>query len=338
MKGYKAFNNDMTCRGFQYEVGKTYEIAEKPIPCKQGFHFCKSIAECYRFYGMSDDTRICEVEAVGEIATDDNIKYCTNKIRIVSEITEDWVRRGNANSSNNGYCNTGDSNTGDSNTGNRNTGDRNTGNRNTGNRNTGDRNTGDRNIGNCNTGDRNTGYGNTGNCNTGDWNTGDRNIGDWNTGDLNIGNWNTGDRNTGNRNIGNWNTGNCNTGDRNTGDWNTTNFSSGCFCTEKQHIQMFDEESKWTYEDWLFSDARRILKTIPYTKTILVLSEEMSEKEKEEHPDYKTTGGYLKECKATSEEKQKWWDSLPEEDKEKIKQLPNFDEEKFCKCTGIVHI
>ena len=101
---------------------------------------------------------------------------------------------------------------------------------------------------------------------------------------------------------------------------------------------MFDEESKWTYEDWFFSDARRILKKIPDTTTILVLSKDMSEKEKEEHPDYKTTGGYLKECKATSEEKQKWWDSLPEEDKEKIKKLPNFDEEKFCKCTGIVHI
>ena len=258
MKGYKAFNNYMTCRGFQYEVGKTYEMAEKPIPCRQGFHFCKSIAECYIFYGMSDDTRICEVEAVGEIDTDDNIKYCTNKIRIVSEITEDWVRRGNANSSNNGYCNTGD----------------------------------------CNTGNRNTGYGNTG---------------DWNTGD-------------------------CNTGYGNTGDWNTTNFSSGCFCTEKKHITMFDEESEWTYEDWFLSDARRILKKIPYTTTILVLSEEMSEKEKEEHPDYKTTGGYLKECKATPEEKQKWWDSLPEDDKEKIKKLPNFDEEKFCKCTGIVHI
>lgn len=278
MKGYKAFKNDMTCRGFQYKVGKTYKMAKKPIPCKQGFHFCKSIAECYRFYGMSDDTRICEVEAVGEIATDDNIKYCTNKIRIVSEITEDWMQRGNANSSNNGYCNTGNYNTGDYNTGNYNTGD-------------------------WNTGARNTGYGNTGDWNIGDWNTGCGNTGDWNT-----------------------------------GDWNTTNFSSGCFCTEKKHITMFDEESEWTYEDWFLSDARRILKKIPNTTTILVLSEEMSEKEKEEHPDYKTTGGYLKEYKATSEEKQKWWDSLPEKDKEKIKKLPNFDEEKFCKCTGIVHI
>ena len=26
MIGYKAFNNDLTCRDFQYEVGKTYEM------------------------------------------------------------------------------------------------------------------------------------------------------------------------------------------------------------------------------------------------------------------------------------------------------------------------
>ena len=31
MKAYKAFNPDMTCRGFQYEIGKTFEIKEEPI-------------------------------------------------------------------------------------------------------------------------------------------------------------------------------------------------------------------------------------------------------------------------------------------------------------------
>lgn len=30
MKGYKVFNSDWTCRGYQYEIGKTYEIAEHP--------------------------------------------------------------------------------------------------------------------------------------------------------------------------------------------------------------------------------------------------------------------------------------------------------------------
>ena len=39
MKGYKVFNSDWTCRGFQYEVGKTYEEDVKPECCERGFHF-----------------------------------------------------------------------------------------------------------------------------------------------------------------------------------------------------------------------------------------------------------------------------------------------------------
>lgn len=32
MKGYKAFNNDLTCRGMQYKIGKEYVFDGKPIP------------------------------------------------------------------------------------------------------------------------------------------------------------------------------------------------------------------------------------------------------------------------------------------------------------------
>ena len=167
MKGYKAFNKNLSCRGYQYEVGKTYIFDGDPIPCKQGFHFCKSIAECYEYYPQNANTRICEVEAIGDTVTDDAVKFCTNKITIIREVDTEWERKGNTNGSSSGYCNTGD---------------RNTGNRNTGNRNTGDWNTGDCNTGNRNTGDWNTGDCNTGNRNTGDWNTGDWNTGDWNTG------------------------------------------------------------------------------------------------------------------------------------------------------------
>ena len=112
MIGYKAFNKDLTCRGFQYEVGQTYSMNEKPIPCKRGFHFCKSIAETYDFYPTSDDTRICKIEALGEVQTDDDKKYCTNIIKIIEEITEDWERKGNSNSSNSGYWNSGNWNSG----------------------------------------------------------------------------------------------------------------------------------------------------------------------------------------------------------------------------------
>ena len=41
MKGYKVFNSDWTCRGYQYEVGKTYEILENPKCCEKGFIFVK---------------------------------------------------------------------------------------------------------------------------------------------------------------------------------------------------------------------------------------------------------------------------------------------------------
>ena len=37
---YKGFESDMTCRGFQYELGKIYSISERPIICRQGFHAC----------------------------------------------------------------------------------------------------------------------------------------------------------------------------------------------------------------------------------------------------------------------------------------------------------
>ena len=52
MKGYKVFNPDWTCRGFQYNVGQVYEMDEKPICRKRGFHFCKKASDCFNYYSF----------------------------------------------------------------------------------------------------------------------------------------------------------------------------------------------------------------------------------------------------------------------------------------------
>ena len=122
MKGYKAFNKDLECRGMQYEIGKEYSLDDEPIICERGFHFCKSIADCYSFYETSEDTRICEITASGTIVTDnDAIKYCTNKIKIVREV-KNPREKSNLSKTSSGYCNSGDRNSGDWNSGDWNSG------------------------------------------------------------------------------------------------------------------------------------------------------------------------------------------------------------------------
>ena len=60
----------------------------------------------------------------------------------------------------------------------------------------------------------------------------------------------------------------------------------------------------------------------------------ITEKEKEEHPEYETTGGCTKTVVATKEDKEKWWNDLAESNKEVIRALPNFDFDKFRQCVG----
>ena len=49
-KAYKAFNADMTCRGFQYKEGETYEYEGKPKLCICGFHASLSLLDVFNYY------------------------------------------------------------------------------------------------------------------------------------------------------------------------------------------------------------------------------------------------------------------------------------------------
>lgn len=231
MEGYKVFEPDWTCRGFQYEVGKTFEEDVTPSCCNRGFHFCKELKDCFNYYPFNPDNKVAKGIALGEIDEEsDDSKCCTNKIQIVEEISwEDVLRMVNL----------------------------------------------------------------------------------------------------GKGNAGLWNSGDCNSG-----DWNKTNFSNGCFNTEEPKIFLFNKPSDWTYRDWLNSDARYLLNQIPRNVVDWIWSDDMTDEEKKQHPEYEVVGGYLK-ILDESECGQLWWDSLSERYKNIIKAMPNFDKEIFEDVTGI---
>ena len=149
MIGYKAFDKDLKCRDFQFEVGKTYSTKAKKqdleLCTNTVFHFCR---ELHKIENVSDykilKSRVCEVIATGDIVTDGD-KYGTNKIKILREIPREELDKYNS-------CNSGDCNSGNYNSGNWNSGDCNSGNWNSGNCNSGNRNSGNCNSGNCNSG------------------------------------------------------------------------------------------------------------------------------------------------------------------------------------------
>ena len=84
---FKGFDKNFQCRGFQYEVGKVYEMSENPILCKQGFHACYKLIDCNKFYPFhkNKENIFCQVEILGDIVNDSR-KIATNKIRIIKRL------------------------------------------------------------------------------------------------------------------------------------------------------------------------------------------------------------------------------------------------------------
>ena len=83
---YKGFDKDMKCRGFQYEVGKEYEIDGEIKCCNRGFHACKSPMEVWDYYDMLD-SRYAEVEQSDKIdAGENSTKVCSSRIKIKAEL------------------------------------------------------------------------------------------------------------------------------------------------------------------------------------------------------------------------------------------------------------
>ena len=124
---------------------------------------------------------------------------------------------------------------------------------------------------------------------------------------------NTGDRNTGDRN-----TGYCNTGDWNTGYCNTT----------EPTARLFNKDTGIKFNDLSFPDF------FYFETKEWIYGCDMTDKEKEDNPTWKTVDGYLK----SYDYQEAWrrsWDKASEEDRAKLFELPNFDADIFKEISGI---
>ena len=84
MKGYKAFDKGLVCRGKQYAENTVFEEDEAVI-CQRGMHFCAEPMDVFDYY--PPESEFAEVEAPDEAVTDDNRKYVTKKLKVGSKMS-----------------------------------------------------------------------------------------------------------------------------------------------------------------------------------------------------------------------------------------------------------
>ena len=89
MKGYKGFSPGMVCRGKQYQENTEFTEPEAKI-CESGMHFCPNPFDVWSFYPPTDENgnlnEFAEVEAMDDPQTDDDIKYCSHRLRIGAKL------------------------------------------------------------------------------------------------------------------------------------------------------------------------------------------------------------------------------------------------------------
>jgi len=89
IEGYKIVQNDMTCRGYKFEIGKRHKLADnKPLElCSHGFHFCKYPSGVWAYYSTG---RVFKVKAYNvldlPVEPGAGFKMVCEEIEIISEV------------------------------------------------------------------------------------------------------------------------------------------------------------------------------------------------------------------------------------------------------------
>ena len=130
-------------------------------------------------------------------------------------------------------------------------------------------------------------------------------------------------------NSGDWNSGDCNLGNRNSGNWNSGDCNSGFFNSDEPCVRMFNKMTNYKGKDikipsWCYFDL-----------TVWVSHDTASEEERQEHKaEIESCGGFLKSINY----KDAWrlaWNKASIEERKKLFDLPNWDNQVFKEITGI---
>ncbi|NYU84983.1 hypothetical protein H0B48_31405 [Pseudomonas aeruginosa] len=96
---YKGFKQDLTCLGYQFEIGGTYKHEGEVEACASGFHSCEYPLDVFGYYAPGD-SRFAIVKASGQLSRhDDDSKIASATLVVEAEISMptmisraiDWV-------------------------------------------------------------------------------------------------------------------------------------------------------------------------------------------------------------------------------------------------------
>ena len=83
---YKGFDADWRCRGFQYEVGKTYEHTGDVAACESGFHACEYPLHVLRYYKPATSV-FAVVEQSGKLVRHgEDSKVASSRLTVTAQI------------------------------------------------------------------------------------------------------------------------------------------------------------------------------------------------------------------------------------------------------------
>src|SRR5213076_2260032 len=87
IRAYKGFEPDLTCRGFQFVEGETFEQKTPAITCESGFHACESPLDVFTYYPPGTSVyRLVELEDVAERRSGDS-KLAGRRITIGASVS-----------------------------------------------------------------------------------------------------------------------------------------------------------------------------------------------------------------------------------------------------------